>query len=71
VIFLYLHIGKHLHGWMNGKNSIKLLSIFRFIFLRYGMTIDQVREYERDMFERTNKKVLQSPPLPTNNTTFD
>jgi hypothetical protein len=35
------------------------------------MTIDQVREYERDMFERTNKKVLQSPPLPTNNTTFD
>jgi len=37
----------------------------------YGMTIDQVREYEREMFERTNKKVLQPSPLPTNNTTFD
>jgi hypothetical protein len=38
------------------------------------MTIDQVRVYERDMFERTNKKVLQpSPPPPptTNNTIFD
>jgi hypothetical protein len=37
----------------------------------YGMTIDQVREYEHDMFERTNKKVLQPTPSPTNNTTFD
>jgi hypothetical protein len=38
------------------------------------MTIDQVRVYERDMFERTNRKVLQpSPPPPptTNNTIFD
>jgi len=36
------------------------------------MTIDQVREYEREMFERTNKKVLQTPlptPLPTTNNT--
>jgi len=36
-------------------------------FVRYGMTIDQVREYEREMFEQTNKKVLQTP-LPTTNT---
>jgi hypothetical protein len=35
------------------------------------MTIAQVREYEREMFERTNKKVLQTPPSTTNNTTFD
>jgi hypothetical protein len=42
------------------------------------MTMDQVRDYEREMFERTNKKVLQTPPSPpppraptTNNTYFD
>jgi hypothetical protein len=35
------------------------------------MTIDQVREYERDMFERTNKKVLQTSLSTTNNSTFD
>ncbi len=70
MIFSYLHIDKHLHGWMNGKNLIELISIC-FSFLRYGMTIDQVREYERDMFERTNKKVLQTSPSTTNNSTFD
>ncbi|CAF0835813.1 unnamed protein product [Adineta steineri] len=46
----------------------------------YGMSMDQVREYEREMFERTNKKVLQSTapiispistPTTTNNTIFD
>ena len=39
------------------------------------MTMDQVREYEREMFERTNKKVLQTSPTTTtttaNNSTFD
>lgn len=36
------------------------------------MTIYQVREYEREMFERTNKKVLQTSPSPiTNTSTFD
>ncbi|CAF0802985.1 unnamed protein product [Adineta ricciae] len=34
----------------------------------YGMTLDQVREYEREMFDRTNRKVLQTTPAPTTNT---
>ncbi|CAF0829157.1 unnamed protein product [Rotaria sp. Silwood1] len=37
----------------------------------YGMTLDQVREYEREMFERTNKKVLPTPTPTTNNTTSE
>lgn len=36
------------------------------------MTMDQVRDYEREMFEQTNKKVLQTSPSPTtNNSNFD
>ena len=35
------------------------------------MTLEQVREYEREMFDRTNKKVLQTSTSTTNNTTFD
>jgi hypothetical protein len=35
------------------------------------MTIDQVREHEREMFDRTNKKVLQTSASATNDTTFD
>ena len=35
------------------------------------MTIEQVREYEREMFDRTNKKVLQTSLPTTTNTTFD
>ena len=64
VIFLYLHIGKHSHGWMNGNNFTSLIDFNNNYFdpsnLRYGMNIDQVREYERETFERTNKKVLQT-----------
>jgi hypothetical protein len=42
------------------------------VCLRYGMTIEQVREYERETFERTNKKVLQTPlPATTINPSFD
>lgn len=42
----------------------------------YGMTLEQVREYEREMFDRTNKKVLQTstsptPTTTTNNAIFD
>ncbi len=35
------------------------------------MTMDEVREYEREMFERTNKKVLQTSVSTTNTPNFD
>jgi hypothetical protein len=28
VIFSFLHIDKHLHGWMNGEHFIELIYIF-------------------------------------------
>jgi len=38
----------------------------------YGMTIDEVRLYEREMFDRTNKKVMYLPTTtPTATTDFD
>lgn len=35
------------------------------------MSMEQVREYEREMFERTNRKVLQTSPSTTTNPMFD
>ncbi|CAF3412231.1 unnamed protein product [Rotaria socialis] len=37
----------------------------------YGMTLEQVREYEREMFHRTNKKVLPTSASMTINTSSD
>ena len=52
---------------MNGKNSIELITLLIFVRQRYGMNMEQVRDYEREMFERTNRKVLQTSPSTTNN----
>ena len=52
---------------MNGKNSIELITLLIFVRQRYGMSMEQVRDYEREMFERTNRKVLQTSPSTTNN----
>ena len=80
VIFCCLHIDKHSHGWMNGETRAlgrprhdRRLSVCLFLSpARYDMTIEQVREYEREMFERTNKKVMQATPAAsTDNTVFD
>ncbi|CAF3878448.1 unnamed protein product, partial [Rotaria magnacalcarata] len=37
----------------------------------YGMSLEQVREYEREMFARTNKKVLPTSTSMTINTNLD